>query len=167
MVWQADVDGNGTLDYFYDGDQDGNPEAALMDDNGNQRFERIALFNPRLVAIGFDTDENGYFEAIGLDLDSNGLAERVLLDADQDRWSEWQMLDLNPVDGTADTWVRTDPTVGTAQSDQAANDLMVRNMVTLNQMRQLDPFSLGYIPYDPAPSLLQDQYHCSPTSLAC
>ena len=39
--------------------------------------------------------------------------------------------------------------------DRAANDLMVQNIVALNQLRQLDPWSTAYIPYNPAPSLLR------------
>ena len=57
-------------------------------------------------------------------------------------------------DGLADTWVDTRVTSRDAQ-DRAANDLMVQNIVALNQLRQLDPWSTAYIPYNPAPSLLR------------
>ena len=97
---------------------------------------------------------DGYFELTALDADRDGQAERLFYDGDGDGYAEFECLDHIGPDGLADTWVDTRVTSSDAQ-DRAANDLMVQNIVALNQLRQLDPWSTAYIPYDPAPSLLR------------
>ena len=150
-----DADGNGTRDYQYDLDTDGRYETVLFDDDRNGRFEMVFLDTGAASGLFKDQDENGYFELVALDADRDGRAERLFYDADGDGYPELQCLDSIGPDGVADTWVDTRVASGDAQQDRVANDLMVKNIVTLNQLRQLDPWSTGYIPYDPAPSLLR------------
>jgi hypothetical protein len=152
---RADADGNGTLDYQYDGDLDGRYELTLFDDDANGRFEALYLDTGAMAGLFRDPGQDGYFEAVALDADRNGNAERLFYDGDGDGWPEYQCLDYVGADGIADTWVDTRVSSGNAAQDRAANDLMVQNIVTLNQLRQLDPLSTGYLPYDPAPSLLR------------
>lgn len=165
-AWLEDIDGDGIKDYVYDATGDGEPEAVLFDNNRNGRFETVAVAGKVGLAFFHDQDENGYYEIILIDADGNGLVERGFDDVDQDGFSEYQWLDLNPVDGQADTWVLSLRPSATT-SNKAANDIMVRGIVTLNQMRQLDPWSLGYIRYNPAPSLLRDQYPSCNGLLTC
>jgi hypothetical protein len=150
-----DADGNGTPDHQYDLDTDGRYELALFDADRNGRFEGIYMETDALSGLFLDQNGDSYFELLALDADRNGSTERVLLDADRDGYAELQCLDYVGPDGIADTWVDTRTTVTSSPGDQAANDLMVKNIVTLNQLRQLNPASTGYIPYNPAPSLLR------------
>lgn len=151
-----DADGNGIPDHQYDLDTDGRYELVLFDADRNGRFEAIYMETDALSGLFLDQNGDSYFELLALDADRNGSTERVLLDADRDGYAELQCLDYVGSDGVADTWVDTRTTVTASPGDQAANDLMVKNIVTLNQLRQLNPASTGYIPYDPAPSLLRD-----------
>ncbi|WP_370616952.1 hypothetical protein [Mumia sp. Pv 4-285] len=153
-VWLADADGNGTLDYYYDREADGRVDAILFDEDRNGRYEMIAVYLPTTSGAALDQQEDGYFELFLVDADRNGLGERAYYDPNQDGFPEWQQVDTNG-DGYADTWVQTAPSVGTATQNQTANNLMVSNIVTLNQLRALDPWSVGYLPYNPAPSLLR------------
>jgi len=149
-----DVDGNGIRESHYDLDTDGSYETVLFDDNGNGRFEIVYFDTSAGAALFKDQNEDGYFELTALDADRNGQAERLFYDGDRDGYAELECLDSIGPDGLADTWVDTRVTSRDAQ-DRAANDLMVQNIVALNQLRQLDPWSTAYIPYDPAPSLLR------------
>ena len=151
-----DADGNGIPDQQYDLDTDGRYELVLFDADRNGRFEAIYMETDALSGLFLDQNGDGYFELLALDADRNGSTERVLLDADRDGYAELQCLDYVGSDGIADTWVDTRTTVTTSQDDRAANDLMVQHIVTLNQLRQLNPASTGYIPYDASPSLLRD-----------
>lgn len=149
-----DVDGNGIRESHYDLDTDGSYETVLFDDNSNGRFE-MAFFDTSAGSVLFrDQNEDGYFELTALDADRNSQLERLFYDGDGDGYAELECLDAIGPDGLADTWVDTRVTSRDAQ-DRAANDLMVQNIVALNQLRQLDPWSTAYIPYDPAPSLLR------------
>ena len=149
-----DVDGNGIRESHYDLDTDGSYETVLFDDNSNGRFE-IVFFDTSAGSVLFkDQNEDGYFELTALDADRNGQAERLFYDGDADGYAELECLDSIGPDGLADTWVDTRVTTREAQ-DRAANDMMVQNIVALNQLRQLDPWSTAYIPYNPAPSLLR------------
>ena len=149
-----DVDGNGIRESHYDLDTDGSYETVLFDDNSNGRFEIVFFDTSAGSALFKDQNEDGYFELTALDADRNGQAERLFYDGDGDGYAELECLDYIGPDGLADTWVDTRVTSRDAQ-DRAANDLMVQNIVALNQLRQLDPWSTAYIPYDPAPSLLR------------
>ena len=149
--WLSDMDGNGIVDFSYDVDSDGRYEAVLFDDDRNGRFEVIFLDAGTTSGLIKDANQDGYFETVALDTDRNSRLERLFYDGDGDGYPEWQCLDLVGPDGLADTWVAS----GNLQQDRAANDLMVKNIVTMNQFRQLDPWSTGYIPYNPAPSLLR------------
>lgn len=151
-----DADGNGTPEHQYDLDTDGRYELALFDADRNGGFEAIYMETDALSGLFLDQNGDSYFELLALDADRNGRTERVLLDADRDGYAELQCLDYVGSDGIADTWVDTRTTVTGSPGDRAANDLMVKHIVTLNQLRQLNPASTGYIPYDPAPSLLRD-----------
>ena len=149
-----DVDGNGIRESHYDLDTDGSYETVLFDDNSNGRFEMV-FFDTSAGSVLFrDQNEDGYFELTALDADRNSQLERLFYDGDGDGYAELECLDSIGPDGLADTWVDTRVTSRDAQ-DRAANDLMVQNIVALNQLRQLDPWSTAYIPYDPAPSLLR------------
>ena len=149
-----DVDGNGIRESHYDLDTDGSYETVLFDDNSNGRFE-MAFFDTSAGSVLFrDQNEDGYFELTALDADRNSRLERVFYDGDGDGYAELECVDSIGPDGLADTWVDTRVTSRDAQ-DRAANDLMVQNIVALNQLRQLDPWSTAYIPYNPAPSLLR------------
>ena len=151
-----DVDGNGIREYFYDLDTNGGYETVLFDDNRNGRFETVFLLDTGAASGLFkDQNEDGYFELVALDANRDGRPERLFYDGDGDGYPELQCLDYIGPDGLADTWVDTRVASGNAQQDRAANDLMVQNIVALNQLRQLDPWSTAYIPYDPAPSLLR------------
>ena len=149
-----DVDGNGIRESHYDLDTDGSYETVLFDDNSNGRFEMVFFDTSAGSALFRDQNEDGYFELTALDADRNSQVERLFYDGDGDGYAELECLDSIGPDGLADTWVDTRVTSRNAQ-DRAANDLMVQNIVALNQLRQLDPWSTGYIPYDPAPSLLR------------
>lgn len=149
-----DVDGNGIRESHYDLDTDGSYETVLFDDNSNGRFEIVFFDTSAGSALFKDQNEDGYFELTALDADRNGQAERLFYDGDGDGYAELECLDSIGPDGLADTWVDTRVTSRDAQ-DRAANDLMVQNIVALNQLRQLDPWSTAYIPYAPAPSLLR------------
>ncbi len=150
-----DADGNGILDYQYDVDSDGRYETALFDDDRNGRFE-MAFFDTGAISGLFkDQNDDGYFELVALDANRDGKAERLFYDADRDGYPELQCLDYIGPDGVADTWVDTSVQSKNLQQDRAAEDLMVKNIVTLNQLRQLNPSSTGYIRYNPAPSLLR------------
>jgi hypothetical protein len=153
--WRSDVDGNGTADYRYDGDGDGRYEMVLFDDDRNGRFETIFLDAGAMSGLFKDADGDGYLETVGLDADRDGRLERIFFDGDRDGYPEWQCLDLVGPDGLAETWVDARAPSGNPGQDRAAGELMVQNIVTLNQLRQLDPWSAGYVPYDPAPSLLR------------
>ena len=149
-----DVDANGIHESHYDLDTDGSYETVLFDDNSNGRFEMV-FFDTSAGSVLFrDQNEDGYFELTALDADRNSRLERVFYDGDGDGYAELECLDSIGPDGLADTWVDTRVTSREAQ-DRAANDLMVQNIVALNQLRQLDPWSTAYIPYNPAPSLLR------------
>jgi hypothetical protein len=149
-----DVDGNGIRESHYDLDTDGSYETVLFDDNSNGRFEMV-FFDTSAGSVLFrDQNEDGYFELTALDADRNSQLERLFYDGDGDGYAELECLDSIGPDGLADTWVDTRVSSRDAQ-DRAANDLMVQNIVALNQLRQLDPWSTAYIPYDPAPSLLR------------
>ena len=149
-----DVDNNGIHESHYDLDTDGSYETVVFDDNGNGRFEML-FFDTSAGSVLFrDQNEDGYFELTALDADRNNQVERVFYDADGDGYAELECVDSIGPDGLADTWVDTRVTSRDAQ-DRAANDLMVQNIVALNQLRQLDPWSTAYIPYNPAPSLLR------------
>ena len=149
-----DVDGNGIRESHYDLDTDGSYETVLFDDNSNGRFEMV-FFDTSAGSVLFrDQNEDGYFELTALDADRNSQLERLFYDGDGDGYAELECLDSIGPDGLADTWVDTRVTSRDAQ-DRAANDLMVQNIVALNQLRQLDPWSTAYIPYNPAPSLLR------------
>jgi hypothetical protein len=151
-----DVDGNGIREYFYDLDTNGGYETVLFDNNRNGRFEAVFLLDTGAASGLFkDQNEDGYFELVSLDADRDGRPERLFYDGDGDGYPELQCLDYIGPDGLADTWVDTRVASGDAQQDRAANDLMVQNIVHLNQLRQLDPWSTAYIPYDPSPSLLR------------
>lgn len=139
----------------YDWDSDGRYEAVLFDDDRNGRFERIFLDAGITTGLIQDANQDGYFETVALDADRDGRPERLFYDGDRDGYPEWQCLDLVGPDALADTWVDTRVPSGNLQQDRAANDLMVQNIVRLNQLRQLDPWSTGYIPYSAAPSLLR------------
>ncbi len=149
-----DVDGNGIRESHYDLDTDGSYETVLFDDNSNGRFEMVFFDTSAGSALFRDQNEDGYFELTALDADRNSQVERLFYDGDGDGYAELECLDSIGPDGLADTWVDTRVTSRDAQ-DRAANDLMVQNIVALNQLRQLDPWSTAYIPYDPAPSLLR------------
>lgn len=151
-----DADDNGIPEHQYDLDTDGRYELALFDADRNGRFEAIYMETDALSGLFLDQNGDSYFELLALDADRNGSTERVLLDADRDGYAELQCLDYVGSDGIADTWVDTRTTVTSSPADRAANDLMVKHIVTLNQLRQLNPASTGYIPYDPAPALLRD-----------
>jgi hypothetical protein len=151
----SDVDGNGIVDYRYDGDSDGRYEAVLFDDDRNGRFETIYLDAATTSGLVKDMNQDGYFEMVALDADRDGRPERMFYDGDRNGYPEWQCLDLVGPDGAADTWVDTLVASGSPQQDRAASDLMVSNIVGLNQLRQLDPWSTGYIISSPAPSLLR------------
>jgi hypothetical protein len=148
-----DADANGTLDYVYDSNADGYYETVLIDSDGNGFFETVFLDNGSAQGLFKDANEDGFFESIVVDTDRDGRGERILYDGDADGFAEWQMLDYNPVDGVADTWFGTAPSRSNPQ-DRAADNLAVQNIVTLNQMRQLDPNSLAYIPDGSTPTLL-------------
>ena len=149
-----DVDGNGIREFHYDLDTDGSYETVLFDDNSNGRFETV-FFDTSAGSVLFkDQNEDGYFELTALDADRNSQLERLFYDGDGDGYAELECVDSVGPDGLADTWVDTRVTSRDAQ-DRAANDLMVQNIVALNQLRQLDPWSTAYIPYNPAPSLLR------------
>lgn len=154
-LWRSDADGNGIPDYRYDGDADGRYEMVIFDDDRDGRFEAIHLDTGTVSGLFRDADRDGYFETVGLDFDRDGRLERMFYDGDRDGYPEWQRLDLIGPDGLADTWVDTRVPSGNQRQDRAAGDLMVRNIVTLNQLRQLNPVSTGYLPYNPAPSLLR------------
>ena len=160
-VWHGDADGNGTLDYAVDFERDGIFDALILDQNGNGRFEVAYVTGPLTAGIFLDRQEDGYFEVVGIDQGSDGSYERIFEDRDQDGYPEIQWLDLIGSDGVADTQVASSPSLGTVAENTAANDLMVQQIVTLNQLRQFDPSSAGYIPYNPAPSLIRDQYDSS------
>ena len=153
--WLSDMDGNGIVNFSYDMDSDGRYEAILFDDDRNGRFEVIFLDAGTTSGLIKDANQDGYFETVALDADRNSRLERLFYDGDGDGYPEWQCLDLVGPDGLADTWVDTRVPSGNLQQDRAANDLMVENIVRMNQLRQLDPWSTGYIPYSPAPSLLR------------
>jgi hypothetical protein len=149
-----DVDANGINEFHYDLDTDGSYETVLFDDNGNGRYEVMYFDVSAGVVLFKDQNEDGYFELTALDADRNDQLERLFYDGDGDGFAELECVDSIGPDGLADTWVDTRLTSSNAQ-DRATNDLMVQNIVTLNQLRQLDPWSTAYIPYDPAPSLLR------------
>ena len=150
-----DMDGNGTTDYQYDLDTDGRYELVLFDNDQNGRFEAVFLDAGVTTGVFRDHNDDGFFEFVAVDADRDGNAERMYYDGDRDGYPEFQCLDAIGPDGVADTWFDTRVSSGNPQQDGAANDLMVQNIVALNQLRQLDPWSTAYIPYDPAPSLLR------------
>lgn len=160
-VWRDDADGNGTLDYVIDMESDGYYEAILIDDNVNGRFEIALVYAALTSGILFDQNEDGYFEIVGIDANRDTIMERVFYDADSDGYPEQQYLDLIGPDGVADTWVVSTASTGTQQENESANDMMVQHIVTMQQMRQLDPWSTGYIHYNSTPSLLRDGYSSS------
>ena len=53
-----------------------------------------------------------------------------------------------------DTWFGVAPSTSNPQ-DRVADELMRRQISTLNQLRQFDPWSLGYIPDGSTPTLLR------------
>jgi hypothetical protein len=150
-----DADGDGIRDYFYDLDANGYYETVLFDNERNGRFEMVFLDAGTTSGLFKDQNEDGYFEMVVLDQDRNGVGERLFYDGDGDGYPEYQCLDYIGPDGAADTWVDTRVPSGNTQQDNLAGDLMVSNIVALNQLRQLDPWSTAYIPYDPSPSLLR------------
>jgi hypothetical protein len=162
-MWQVDADGNGTLDYYVDIESDGTVDAVLLDVNGNGRFEHVVVYSPYATGLFVDQNEDGYFELVGLDADRNGLLEVVFYDADGDRFPEQQALDLIGPDGVADTWVYTATATGTQDANRMANDLMIRNNSMFAVMRPFNPWAVGYVTYDPTPTL--DRVGASPTTV--
>ena len=113
--WLSDVDGNGIVDYSYDGDADGRYAAVLFDDDRNGRFERIFLDAGTTTGLIQDANQDkGHFESVALDADRDGRPERLFYDGDRDGYPEWQCLDLVGPDGLADTWVDTRVPLGTS-----------------------------------------------------
>jgi hypothetical protein len=149
-----DVNGDGINEYFYDLDMNGGYETVLFDNERNGRFEMVFLDLGTTSGLFSDQNDDGYFELVLVDADRNGQGERLYYDGDRDGYPEFQCLDYIGPDGVADTWVDTRVPSGNLQQDRAANDLMVQNIVHLNQLRQLDPWSTAYIGDGVSPSLL-------------
>lgn len=141
--WFVDADGNGTGDYAFDLNNDGFYEALMYDLNGDGRFEQFFI-DSGSGGQGLLRDENldGYYEMGIADLDRNGRGERAYYDGNGDGYYELTAYDMIGSDGIADTWFQTSSSSGSRPSDRAANDQMVTNIVTLQQMRQLNPWAM-------------------------
>lgn len=156
----ADIDGNGTRDYWFDPDSDGYYEVAVLDANGNGVFESVFVEGATIQGIFLDQNENGYFEAAAFDSDKDGNANWLVVDQNEDGVADQTMVDLVGADGIADTWVPAsspssyNPPRTSAQQAREANDMMVAHIVTMNQLRQFDPWSTAYVPDGTTPSLL-------------
>jgi hypothetical protein len=124
------------------------------------RYVRQDVSGDGIADVLYDLDGDGRYELVLIDADRSGRFEwahvdtasvsGVFRDAD-----EVEALELGGPDGLADTWVSTRVSSGDVRQDRAASDLMTRHIVSMNQARQLDPWSTGYIRYNPAPSLLR------------
>ena len=117
----VDINGGGWDAAFYNDDDDASFEAVWIDTGGGSRV------------WGFDLQEDGYFEYYMVDSDRNGRYESAMYDGDGDGRFEWQAVDLRNYDGEFDTWSQT----GTPQADRVINDLIVREIVTLQLIDML------------------------------
>ncbi len=161
LLRAADIDGNGTQDYYFDTNADGYFESAVLDVNGNGVFETFYVEDTSAAMIFGDRNENGYIEWAGFDPTKTGRLAWIILDQNKDGVAEQMNVDLVGNDGIADTWVNaanpssyTPPGLSSQQSREA-NDMMVRHIVTMQQLRQFDPWDTNwYVPNGQTPSLL-------------
>lgn len=161
LLRAADIDGNGTQDYYFDTNADGYFESAVLDVNGNGVFETFYVEDTSAAMIFGDRNENGYIEWAGFDPTKTGRLAWIILDQNEDGVAEQMNVDLVGNDGIADTWVNaanpssyTPPGLSSQQSREA-NDMMVRHIVTMQQLRQFDPWDTNwYVPNGQTPSLL-------------
>lgn len=161
LLTAADIDYNGTTDYWFDANADGYSEIAILDTNGNGFFETYTVEDSMVQGIFSDNNENGFIESLGVDVEKDGRLNWMVLDQNEDGTADWMALDLVGYDGIADTWVAaqsassyTPPGLSGAQT-QRANDMMVRQIVTMQQLRQFDPWNTNtYVPNGQTPSLL-------------
>jgi hypothetical protein len=156
----ADIDANGTTDYYFDADSDGYHEVAVLDANGNGLFETYFVEGAGVQGVFQDRNENGYLEVAGFDSDKDGRFNWMVVDQNEDGVADYTYVDLIGSDGVADTWVAASsptsymPPNTSAQQAREANDMMVQHIVTLNQLTQFDPWSPMYLPDGGTPSLL-------------
>ena len=60
---QADIDGNGTIDYWFDANADGRFEMAVLDTSGNRVFERRFFIRENRASSHLGTaNENSLIE---------------------------------------------------------------------------------------------------------
>ncbi len=161
LLRAADIDGNGTQDYYFDTNADGYFESAVLDVNGNGVFETFYVEDTSAAMIFGDRNENGYIEWAGFDPTKTGRLAWMIQDSNEDGVAEQMAVDLVGNDGIAETWVKaanpsayTPPSLSSQQAREA-NDMMVRHIVTMQQLRQFDPWDTNwYVPNGQTPSLL-------------
>ena len=158
---QADIDGNGTIDYWFDANADGRFEMAVLDTNGNGVFETFFIEGKTVQLIFGDRNENGLIEYLGVDSQKNGKVNWIVLDQDEDGVADLMAVDLVGSDGVADTWIDArsagsyTPPGLSADQMREANDRMVQQIVTMQQLRQFNPSDTNwYVPNGQTPSLL-------------
>ncbi len=161
QLTQADIDGNGTVDYWFDANADGHFEMAVLDTNGNGVFEtsssRGRRFNSSLGTATRTVRSSIWASTARRTAASNW----ILLDENEDGVADLMAVDLVGSDGVADTWINarsassyTPPGLSTDQMREA-NDRMVQHIVTLQQLRQFDPWDTNwYVSDAQTPSLL-------------
>jgi len=161
LLVAADIEGNGTIDYWFDADANGHFEIAIMDTNGNGVFETYAIEGTSVQLIVGDQNENGYLEYAAVDNGKDGRLNWIVLDQNEDGIADLMSVDLTGSDGIADTWVSAQninsysPPGLSSQQARQANDMMVRHIVTMQQLRQFDPWDDNwYVPDAQTPSLL-------------
>lgn len=161
LLMAADIDGNGTQDYYFDTNGDGYYESAVLDLNGNGYFDQFFVEGTQQSMIFGDQNENGYVEYAGVSPDRSGRLAWIIYDTNEDGVADWYSVDAVGNDGVADTLVQAvsastyTPPGLTAQQERQANDMMVRHIVTMQQLRQFDVWDYNwYVPNGQTPSLL-------------
>lgn len=157
----ADIDGNGTTDYWFDANADGYFEVAALDTNGNGVFETFSIEGTSVQLIFGDQNENGYVEVVGVDSEKNGKLNWIVLDQNEDGVADLMSVDLVGSDGIADTWINAtsagsySPPGLSATQSREVSDRMIQHTVTMQQLRQFDPWARNtYVRDGQTPSLL-------------
>lgn len=137
-----DADGDGLYDTAYvDSDRDGAYDLAGFQTRGDARFDWAWLRHGKAELWFANRDGDASFELLYVDGAGDGRYEAMYYDADANGYYEWVMLDRNG-DGTADTWASNLP-ASPPTASRRTTEIVTAGIVTLGQLRQLDPFRPG------------------------
>ena len=135
-VAAIDRNGDGAFDeVWFDTNEDGWWDVTAYNSDGDTTYEWFRAWSNVDSSQSWVNTTASYVQAFN-DTDGNGRYETRSYDGNRDGRAEWLMIDTNQ-DGHADTWtaIAAATTSVTASATQAANDMMVQHIVTMNQLR--------------------------------